>query len=89
MCKFWYTYSKKQMGYFIFILWLSPPVFLPGEFQDQRNLMVYRSWGWKESDMTEQLTLSLSYITYSLICFSHVYNIKFYTYIVILTFKKL
>ena len=33
------------------------PVFLPGEFHGQRNLAGYSSWGYKESDMTEQLTL--------------------------------
>ena len=33
-------------------------VFLPGEFHGQRNLVVYSPWGCKESDTTEQLTLS-------------------------------
>ena len=37
------------------------PVFLPGEFHGQRSLAGYRPWGRKESDMTEQLTLSLYY----------------------------
>ena len=32
------------------------PVFLPGEFHGQRNLVGYSSWGRKESDTTEQLT---------------------------------
>ena len=32
-------------------------VFLPGEFHGQRNLMGYSSWGHKESDTTEGLTL--------------------------------
>ena len=36
------------------------PVFLPGEFRGQRSLVGYSPWGLKESDMTEQLTLSLS-----------------------------
>ena len=36
------------------------PVFLPGEFHGQRNLAGYSPSGHKESDMTEQLTLSLS-----------------------------
>ena len=32
------------------------PVFLPGEFHGQRNLMGYSPWSCKESDTTEQLT---------------------------------
>ena len=39
--------------------WLANPLFLPGEVHVQRNLEVYSPWGHKESDMTEQLTLSL------------------------------
>ena len=38
--------------------WLSTPVFLPEEFHGQRSLVSYSSWGCKESDMVEQLTLS-------------------------------
>ena len=34
------------------------PIFLPGEFHGQRRLLGYHSWGHKELDMTEQLTLS-------------------------------
>ena len=34
------------------------PVFLPGESHGQRRLTGYNPWGCKESDMTEQLTLS-------------------------------
>ena len=41
--------------------WLPTPVFLPGEFHSQRNLVGYRTWDRKESDMTERLTLSLSH----------------------------
>ena len=37
---------------------LPTPVFLPGEFHGQRNLAGYSPWDHKESDMTEQLTLS-------------------------------
>ena len=33
---------------------------LAEEFHGQRSLMGYSTWGLKESDMTEQLTLSLS-----------------------------
>ena len=40
--------------------WLPTPVFLPTEFHGQRSLVGYSPWGRKESDMTEQLTLSLS-----------------------------
>ena len=32
--------------------WLPTPVFLPGEFHGQRSLVVYSSWGHKESGMT-------------------------------------
>ena len=34
--------------------------FLPEEFNGQRSLAGYSPWGPKESDTTEQLTLSLS-----------------------------
>ena len=37
--------------------WLLTPVFLPGKFYGQRNLMGYSPWGHKESDTTERLTL--------------------------------
>ena len=36
-----------------------PPGFLPGESHGQRNLAGYSSWGCKELDMTERLTLLL------------------------------
>ena len=35
------------------------PVFLPGEFHGQRSGVNYSPWGPKESDTTEQLTLSI------------------------------
>ena len=38
---------------------LPTPVFLPREFHGQRSLAGYSSWGCKESDTTERLTLSL------------------------------
>ena len=41
----------------------SIPGFLPGEFHGQRNLAGYSSWGYKGSDTTEQLMLSLSYFS--------------------------
>ena len=37
----------------------SIPVFLPGKFHGQRSLAGHSPWGCKESDMIEQLTLSL------------------------------
>ena len=36
--------------------WQPTPVFLPGEFHGQRNLVGYSPWGHKELDTTEQLT---------------------------------
>jgi len=35
-------------------------LFLPGEFHGQRSLVGYSSWGHKESDKTEQLSLHLA-----------------------------
>ena len=37
--------------------WQPTPVFMPGESHGQSNLIGYCSWGHKESDMTEPLTL--------------------------------
>ena len=42
--------------------WLPTPVFLTGEFHGQRGLVGCSLWGLKESDTTEQLTLSLHFI---------------------------
>ena len=39
--------------------WLPTLVILPEEFHGQRSLIGYSPWGHKESDMLEQLTLSL------------------------------
>ena len=39
--------------------WQPTPVFLPGESHGQRSLEGYSSWGHKELDVTEHLTLSL------------------------------
>ena len=33
------------------------PVFLPGKFLGQRNLVIYSPWGGKVLDMTEQLSM--------------------------------
>ena len=41
--------------------WQPTPVFLPGESHRQRSLVGYSPWICIESDMTEQLTLSLQY----------------------------
>ena len=41
--------------------WRPTPVFLPGESHAQRSLVGYSTWSRKESDMTEQLRLSLSW----------------------------
>ena len=38
------------------------PVFLPGESHGQRSLVGYSPWGRKESDMTEQLSLTGSHV---------------------------
>ena len=43
--------------------WQPTPVFLPGESHGQRRLVGYSPWGRKESDMTEELTLSLFFPT--------------------------
>ena len=34
--------------------WLPTPVFLPGKFHRQRNLVGYNPWAHKESNVTEQ-----------------------------------
>ena len=39
--------------------WQPTPVFLPGEFHGQRNLMGYSPWSRKESGTTDQLKISL------------------------------
>ena len=38
--------------------WVPTPVFSPGEFHGQKNVVGYRLWGRKESDMIERLTLA-------------------------------
>ena len=45
--------------------WLSTLVFLPRKFHGQRSLVSYSSWGPKESDMTERVTISLSFMFYT------------------------
>ena len=51
--------------------WQSTPVFLPGEFHGQRSLVVYSPQNHEESDTTEQLTLSLSFIQTELLFLLH------------------
>ena len=41
--------------------WPPIPVFLPGEFHEQRSLESYSPWGCKESDTTKQLTHTDTY----------------------------
>ena len=41
--------------------WQPTPVILPGEFHRQRSLAGDSPWGCKESDMTEQLSLTLAF----------------------------
>ena len=40
--------------------WLPTPIFLPGEFHEQRSLAGYSPWGCKDLDTTEWLTLAAS-----------------------------
>ena len=40
--------------------WQPTPVFLPGEFYEQRNLARYCPWGRKELDTVERLTLTFT-----------------------------
>ena len=37
--------------------WQPTPVFLPGEFQEQRSLVGYNPWGRREPDTAECLSL--------------------------------
>ena len=46
-----------------------PGEFLPGESHGQKSVAGYSSWGCTASDMTEQLTLSLSYFHISFLIF--------------------
>ena len=47
--------------------WLPTPVFLPGEFHGQRSLAEYHSWGHKELEMTERLTLFILFYDLSIL----------------------
>ena len=46
--------------------WQPTPVFLPGKSHEQRSLVGYSPWGYKELDMTEQLTKYISKLLYLL-----------------------
>ena len=46
--------------------WLPTPVFLPRELPGQRNLVGYSPWVLRQSDMTEQLTLSIHTTIYKI-----------------------
>ena len=48
--------------------WLPAPMFLPGEFYEQRSLVSYGLQGRKESEMTEQLTCTYIIIHCCLKC---------------------
>ena len=42
--------------------WQPTPTVLPGKFHGQRSPVGYSPWGYKESDMTQQLTLSFFHV---------------------------
>ena len=62
--------SKESAGNAGYLGWENPlekgmlptSVFLPGEFHGQRSLVGYSPQGRKESDMTEQLSLTGSHV---------------------------
>ena len=45
------------------------PVFLPGKFHGQRSLAGYSPWGFKELDMTEQVSAFTHPHTYTVVVF--------------------
>ena len=52
--------------------WKPTPVLLSGESHGQRSLAGYSPWGHKESDTTEQLTLSQNSFTPNWICRAYI-----------------
>ena len=61
---------------------LPTPVFLLGEFHGHRILAGYSPWGREESDMTEQITLSLSKtISHSQLCYRKTSPLSNYEYL--------
>ena len=53
--------------------WHPTPVFLPGEFHEQRSLVGYSPWGLRESDTTERPTLTFIVLVVLGIYFNHVW----------------
>ena len=53
--------------------WQPTPVFLTGKFLGQRKLVGCSPWGWKESDMSEQLSTPTSWALLKICC-----HIKYY-----------
>ena len=46
--------------------WQPTPVFLPGKSHEQRNLVDYSPWDYKQSEVTEPFTFSLSWVSRTL-----------------------
>ena len=57
--------------------WLTTPVFLPGKYHGQGNLVGYSPWGHKESGTTERQTLSLHFTSHYIPNSSLSYNRNF------------
>ena len=49
--------------------WEPTPVFLPGKSHGQRSLVGFSPWGFKESDLTEQLSAHIHIISSALYIF--------------------
>ena len=64
-------------------------VFQPGEFHGQRSLAGYSPWGCKESDMTEQLSLSTVWYFDLQVYIDLIKNIYLYINIVIVVVQSL
>ena len=57
----WETWSSPWVGKILWRReWQPTPVFLPGDLHGQRSLEGYNPWGYKELDMTERLSTSMS-----------------------------
>ena len=52
--------EKEMVTHFSILAWRIPRPEEPGEFHAQRSLAGYCPWGRRESDLTQQLILSLS-----------------------------
>ena len=44
--------------------WQPTPVFLPGKSHEQKKLVGYSPWGWKESDTTERLHFHFHFLSF-------------------------